>query len=197
MALWFLFYSQGGERAKYVTWLEWGWWVICKISKEDSHHQKRCDTCKAASSPFEVPVCIVEANKGILPPLYLQENISQTGEITRREGGGWYGRRTNALQSTGVSVCTCMCVRVITTLTALTLQFEEELFRGALGVQVCCCKMWSWWSVVVAVGCQAWRLTRGHHSDRCGLGSSRGGGDRHNQSLVTFSPLCSSKPLSR
>lgn len=44
-----------------------------------SHLQKRCGTCKAALSPFEVPVCIVEANKGILPPLYLQENISQTG----------------------------------------------------------------------------------------------------------------------
>lgn len=37
--------------------------------------------------PFEVPICIVEANKGILPPLDLQENITQTGEITRREGG--------------------------------------------------------------------------------------------------------------
>lgn len=82
----FLFYSQGGEGVKYVACFEWRWWVICKIPKEDGHHQKRCVTCKAALSPFEVPVCIVEANKGILPPLYLEENITQTGEVTRREG---------------------------------------------------------------------------------------------------------------
>lgn len=37
--------------------------------------------------PFEVPVCIVQGNKGILPPLELREHISQNGEITKRKGG--------------------------------------------------------------------------------------------------------------
>lgn len=37
--------------------------------------------------PFEVPVCIVRANKGILPPLELREHISQNGEITNKKGG--------------------------------------------------------------------------------------------------------------
>lgn len=41
---------------------------------------------KQPHPPFEVPVCIVEADKGILSPLYLQEDISQAGLIRI---GGW------------------------------------------------------------------------------------------------------------
>lgn len=48
---------------------------------------------KQHDPPFEVPVCIVQANKGILPPLELREHISQNGEITKRKrvwvGRGW------------------------------------------------------------------------------------------------------------
>lgn len=80
------------RRGMRVTCIRWGWWLIWEISKEGSLHEKRCDSCKAASSPFEVPVCIVEAHKGILSPLFLQENISQAGLITLGGGGGDMGR---------------------------------------------------------------------------------------------------------
>lgn len=63
---------------------------------------------KQPYSPFEVPVCIVKVNKGILPPLKLQKNISQTGEITR--GGGDMG--DILMHAVCRSVCRCMCVHV-------------------------------------------------------------------------------------
>ena len=134
MAVYFLFYSWGGQRVKYVTCLEWGWWVICKISKEDSHHQKRCDTCKAALSSFEVPVCIVEANKGIFLPLSSQKNISQTGKIRR-------GVLMYYAAYWCVFAHSCMCIWKLD----LLLQGSTLwLFSGAPCAKVCCCcKMWS------------------------------------------------------
>lgn len=40
--------------------------------------------------PYPLLKCLfvlLKPTKAFLPPLYLQKNISQTGEITRREGG--------------------------------------------------------------------------------------------------------------
>lgn len=56
-----------------------------------------------------------------------------------------------------------MCVHLVT---ALTLQFKE-VFHGVLRYAAVRCGLVV---VVVVEGSHAWRLTRGHHPDQCGLG---------------------------
>lgn len=82
--IFFLLQSKRGNVRSMSPAMNEEWWVICKISKEDSHHLKRCDTCKAALSLLKCLFVLLKRTKEFCHLCTYKRTLVM--EITRGEG---------------------------------------------------------------------------------------------------------------